>query len=98
MSDLQIENDGILLTLEEALTCTPPSLYIAMEAQHRKDYLGIQITEEQAVQIVCHLVKVFNVPNSNIEVIHFAEGYDRAEVLRAYANKLDARKSPSDAT
>jgi|TARA_R110000744_G_scaffold31727_1_gene74562 hypothetical protein len=90
MTDLQITKDEVTITLEEALTCEPPSLYVEMECENEYRPIGMQLTEQDALAIICHLIKVFAVPNSNLEVVHFPAGSNRAEALRAAADRLDA--------
>lgn len=52
--------------------------------------LCVDIDEQQAMDLVCHIIKVFHIPNSDIEVIHFPPEVDRAEVLRLAADRIDA--------
>jgi hypothetical protein len=51
------------------------------------------INEADALLLICHLIKVFQVPKSNIEVMHFPTGSDRAAVLRKAADILDQEKT-----
>jgi hypothetical protein len=90
MSELQILKQEVCLIIEDALTCTPPSLFITLDNTNTREEVGIQISEHEALQIICHLIKVFAIPNSNVEVIHFPVDCNRAEVLRAAADRLDA--------
>ena len=48
------------------------------------------VTEQEALQLICDLIKVFHVPDYPIEVIHFPVGVDRAQVLRAAADRIVA--------
>ena len=47
------------------------------------------INEQEAMALICSLVKVFQIPNSDIEVIHFPAGANKAECLRNAADRLD---------
>ncbi len=53
-------------------------------------YLIETVSEPEALELICDLIKVFHIPNSNIEVIHFPAGANKAECLRNSADKLDA--------
>ena len=56
----------------------------------RFDEMYTFMNEQEAMALICSLVKVFQVPNSDIEVIHFPADVSRADVLRAAADRLDA--------
>lgn len=45
--------------------------------------------EKEAMQLVCDLIKVFQVGDSPIEVIHFPAGVDKAAVLREAADRIE---------
>jgi hypothetical protein len=48
------------------------------------------LNQQEALELICHLVKVFHIQGSTIEVIHLPADSNRAEVLRAAADRLDA--------
>lgn len=52
---------------------------------------AIYINELEAVELICALIKVFQIPNSNIEVIHFPVGVSKAECLRNAADRIEKR-------
>lgn len=47
------------------------------------------MNEQDAMALICSLVKVFQIPNSDIEVIHFPAGANKAQCLRNAADRLD---------
>lgn len=47
------------------------------------------LTEQEAMSLITNLIKVFQIPNSNIEVIHFPIGVSKAQCLRNAADLLD---------
>lgn len=55
----------------------------------RFDEMYTFMNEQEAMALICSLVKVFQVPNSDIEVIHFPAGANKAECLRNAADLLD---------
>ena len=93
MSDWQLTKDDITLVLEEGLTCGR-QLYVSLESYLIRDVLGILINEKEAITLICHLIKVFHIPQSDIEVIAFMNcntNADKAAVLREAADRLAAR-------
>lgn len=73
-------NDSLHPDGTVSLTCTDA----------RFDETDVWLDEEQAMQLICDLVKVLHVPESTIEVIHFPMKCNRADVLRAAADRIDA--------
>jgi hypothetical protein len=78
------------LEIEDTLN-KDATLDISMVNPEENETCIEHIDQEEAVQIVCHLIKVFQIPTSNIEVIYFREGLDRAKILRHAADRLDSR-------
>lgn len=89
MGDLMFtDRDGDILTVAGGLGTSEEELLIETNTR-----LGVALNEQQALQLVCHIIKVFHVPESNIEVIWFEEGHNRADILRKAADRLDATAS-----
>jgi hypothetical protein len=78
MSGIKVEAELTLLREAEVVL-----------TDYNSDEHSCWIDEQAAVALVCQLIKVFQVPNSNIEVIHFPEGASKAECLRNAADILD---------
>lgn len=89
MSDYNLIKDDTTLTLGSKLDLNS-GIYLEVENEGVYHSLGLFIDEQQALDLVCHIIKTFHIPNSEIEVIHFPEPCDRAEVLRLAADRIDA--------
>lgn len=51
-----------------------------------------QVSEPEAIQLICDLIAAFNLPKANIEVLYFPSDCDRADVLRQAADRIDTTK------
>ena len=65
-------------------------VYLCKEIKPGIDEVIAELTEPEAIELICNLVKEFQQNPANVEVIWFSHGCNKAEALRNHAAALEA--------
>ena len=59
----------------------------------KEDCAATYLDEHEAFALITTITKSFNRDLKNVEVLYFPVGSDRADILRAHADRLDAARN-----